>query len=89
MENATTPQVNTMNAVPPPRTYGRGRLLEGIVWYCRQPGHHRPDRPIWKRHQAEIAEIKPAEVPGDPNVNMVTITPWEMPEVPSYITTRS
>lgn len=88
-EGASAPQANTMNAVPPPRTYGRGRLPEGICWYCRQPGHRKPDCPLWKRHQAEIAEIKPIEAPTEANVNMVMITPWEAQEIPSYIVTRS
>lgn len=43
---------NNMNAVPPPRTYGRGRLPEGIFWYCRQPGHRKPDCQLWKKHRS-------------------------------------
>jgi hypothetical protein len=90
-EQQQAPQANVMNVVPPPRTYGRGRLLEGVCWYCRQPGHRKPDCQLWKKHSKELAEVAPAESSGqEPNVNMVAILPWDEDEDPTgYAVTRS
>ena len=82
---------NNMNAVPPPRTYGRGRLPEGICWYCRQPGHRKPDCQLWRKHRSELEEITPQEQLGQQtNINMVSITPIEdSSEIEGYAVTRS
>ena len=82
---------NPMNAVPPPRTYGRGRLPDGICWYCRQPGHRKPDCQLWKRHRSELEDVAPQEQIGpQANINMVSITPLnDVEEVDGYAVTRS